>query len=61
MTGVAQTGTVNQNIGLTYNNDFMVTGITYAGGTEAIAYDKDGLPVQVEDTNLTMLRGFSAP
>lgn len=37
------TGTLNQSLGYTYNNDFNVTGFTYAGVTENYTYDNDGL------------------
>jgi len=36
-------GTLNQTLGYTYNNDFNLTGFTYAGGTTNYAYDSDGL------------------
>jgi RHS repeat-associated protein len=36
-------GTLNQSIDYTYDNDFDVTSMTYAGGTEALSYDLDGL------------------
>jgi RHS repeat-associated protein len=36
-------GTLNQTFGYSYNNDFDLTGFTYAGSTESYAYDNDGL------------------
>ncbi len=43
ITSVSQSGTLNQDIGLEYNDDFRATSITYAGGTETLSYDNDGL------------------
>jgi len=37
------TGTLNQSLNYTYNNDFNATGFTYAGDTENYTYDNDGL------------------
>ena len=42
VTSVDLTGTLNQSLGYTYNNDFNVTGFTYAGDTENYTYDNDG-------------------
>ena len=36
-------GTLNQSLGYTYNNDFDVSGFTYAGASVAYSYDNDGL------------------
>ena len=36
-------GTLSQTLGYSYNNDFNVTGFTYAGGTASYVYDNDGL------------------
>ena len=43
ITSETLTGTLNQSLGYTYNNDFNVTGFTYAGSTENYTYDNDGL------------------
>ena len=43
LTSIDLTGTLNQSLGYTYNNDFNVTGFTYAGDTENYTYDNDGL------------------
>jgi RHS repeat-associated protein len=43
ITSETLTGTLNQSLGYTYNNDFNVTGFTYAGGTDNYTYDNDGL------------------
>ncbi|WLE95637.1 MAG: RHS repeat-associated core domain-containing protein [Candidatus Electrothrix communis] len=36
-------GTLNQVLEFTYNNDFNLSAISYAGGTENLSYDNDGL------------------
>ena len=43
VTGIAQTGTLTGGLGLAYNNDFQLSALTYAGATENMEYDKDGL------------------
>jgi RHS repeat-associated protein len=37
------TGSLNQTLGYTYNNDFNLSSFTYAGDTHLYAYDEDGL------------------
>ncbi len=43
LTSETLTGSINQTIGFNYNDDFNAINITYAGGTENITYDNDGL------------------
>lgn len=43
LTGQTFSGTLNASVSMTYNNLFDVDSFTYAGGTEACTYDKDGL------------------
>ncbi len=43
ITSVSNTGTLNQTIGYSYNNDFRVSSINYAGTTQNLGYDSDGL------------------
>ena len=43
VTSIDLTGTLNQSLGYTYNNDFNVTGFAYAGDAENFTYDNDGL------------------
>jgi RHS repeat-associated protein len=43
VTSETLTGTLNQSLGYTYNDDFNLTSLTYAGGTESYTYDNDGL------------------
>jgi len=38
-----RSGTLNQAISYTYNNDFVLSSITYAGATQSFGYDNDGL------------------
>ncbi|MBU2431296.1 MAG: hypothetical protein KKH99_11455, partial [Proteobacteria bacterium] len=50
---IASTGTLNQGIELDYNNDFNTTSIKYAGVTEYITYDNDGLITGVGNYTIT--------
>ena len=43
VTSEKATGTLAQTLSYAYNNDFAVTGFTYAGVTAAFTYDNDGL------------------
>ena len=43
LTSQTFSGVLDQSINYTYNNDFLVTGLTYAGATENYTYDNDGL------------------
>lgn len=43
VTAEKATGTLSQNLTYAYNNDFAVTGFTYAGATVSYLYDNDGL------------------
>ena len=43
LTGDTRAGLLNQTLSYTYNNDFNLTSFTYAGNTQAYAYDQDGL------------------
>jgi RHS repeat-associated protein len=43
VTSETLSGTLNQPLGYTYNDDFNLTSLTYAGGTESNTYDNDGL------------------
>ncbi len=43
LTSLTQSGTLNQTINYSYNNDFLVTSSTYAGTTNNYTYDKDNL------------------
>ncbi|GAB6192614.1 NHL domain-containing protein [Desulfocastanea catecholica] len=43
VTGIAQNGSLTGSLGFSYNNDFQLASFTYAGETEDLGYDKDGL------------------
>jgi RHS repeat-associated protein len=43
VTSEIASGTLNQTLGYSYNNDFNVTAFTYAGATTSFTYDNDGL------------------
>jgi RHS repeat-associated protein len=49
----ALTGTLNQTLSYTYNNDFNLTGFTYAGAAAAYTYDDDGLLTQASGYTIT--------
>jgi len=53
LTGIAQSGMLHQTISYSYNNDFAVTSMTYAGATQTYAYDNDGLLTQSGAYTLT--------
>ena len=53
MTSMTQSGTLNQSIGHSYNSDFLPVGIAYAGGTETLDYDRDGLLIRTGDAVIT--------
>ena len=40
-------GTLNQTLSYTYNNDFNLSSMTYAGATDSFSYDNDGLLTNV--------------
>jgi len=52
LTSMTQSGTLNQSIDYRYNRDFRADAITYAGKTETLAYDKDGLPIRRGDAQI---------
>ncbi|WP_428740029.1 hypothetical protein, partial [Sulfurimonas sp.] len=53
LTSLTQSGTLDQSINYTYNNDFEVISTTYAGTTTNYSYDNDGLLTQSGDFTLT--------
>jgi RHS repeat-associated protein len=55
------TGTVNQQLSYSYDNDFEVTEFSYAGNTTAYAYDKDGLLTGAGDFTITRDAGNGLP
>jgi len=53
LTQTVQTGVLNHTTDYTYNNDFKVSSVTYAGATENYSYDDDGLLISSGDYTLT--------
>lgn len=43
LTGVTAAGLLNLSLGFTYNNNFQPDTFTYAGASESVTYDNDGL------------------
>ena len=43
VTSETLSGTLNQALGYTYNDDFNLISMSYAGATESYTYDNDGL------------------
>ncbi len=54
-------GTLNQTLGYSYNNDFNLSGFTYAGGTINYAYDNDGLLTGAGSFTVTRNAGNGLP
>ena len=48
-----RTGIINQTINFTYDNDFSISSITYAGQTDVLAYDDDGLTTSIGGFTIT--------
>ncbi len=46
LTGLSYTGIVKQTIAMEYNNDLRLSKLSYAGNSDTIDYDKDGLLTQ---------------
>jgi RHS repeat-associated protein len=40
-------GTLNQGVAYTHNNDFKVASLSYGGYTDTLSYDDDGLPTDI--------------
>ena len=53
MTSQTLSGTLNQTLSFAYNNDFNLTGFTYAGATASFTYDNDGLLTQTSGYTVT--------
>ncbi len=53
VTNITQSGTITSALGFTYNNDFKLTSFTYAGATEDLGYDNDGLLTSTGDFIIT--------
>ncbi|NWF93671.1 MAG: hypothetical protein HXY46_12185, partial [Syntrophaceae bacterium] len=57
----ALSGTLNQTLSYTYNNDFNPKSLTYAGGTVSFTYDNDGLLTGVGNFTITRNAGNGLP
>jgi RHS repeat-associated protein len=57
VTAEVLSGTLNQSLNYTYNNDFDISGFTYAGQTENYSYDNDGLLTAAGDFSITRNAG----
>jgi RHS repeat-associated protein len=53
LTSMSYTGELNQIINYSYNSDFLADSITYAGSTETLDYDNDGMLIQSGDFAIT--------
>jgi RHS repeat-associated protein len=61
VTSETLSGTSNQVLGYTYNDDFNLTSLTYAGGTESFTYDNDGLLTGAGSFTITRNAGNGLP
>jgi RHS repeat-associated protein len=61
VTSEALTGTLSQSLGYIYNNDFILTGFTYAGATTGFSYDNDGLLTGAGNFTITRNAGNGLP
>ena len=52
-TSMTYSGTLNQGLSYTYNNDFFVNSVSYAGATESYAYDQDNMLTGAGDYTIT--------
>ncbi len=53
LSGLTISGTLNQSLGYTYNNDFLPETLTYAGATQDYAYDSDNLLTGADSYTIT--------
>jgi RHS repeat-associated protein len=61
VTSEVLSGTLNQSLDCTYNNDFDISGFTYADQTENYSYDNDGLLTTAGDFSITRNAGNGLP
>ena len=61
VTSEALAGTLSQSLLYTYNNDFKLTGLTYAGATTGFSYDNDGLLTGAGNFAITRNAGNGLP
>jgi len=53
LTSMTQAGVLNETVAYSYNNDFLVSGMTYAGATTHYDYNSDGELTQAGDFSLS--------
>ena len=61
VTSETLSGTLNKALGYTYNDDFNLTSLTYAGATESYIYDNDGLLTGAGNFTITRNAGNGLP
>jgi RHS repeat-associated protein len=61
VTSETSSGTLNQALGYTYNDDFNLTSMTYAGGTESYTYDNDSLLIGAGSFTISRNAGNGLP
>jgi RHS repeat-associated protein len=61
LTSETLTGTLSQTIGYAYNSDFLPSSLSYAGGSTAYAYDRDGLLVKAGPFTISRNAGNGLP
>ena len=61
VTSETSSGTLNQSLGYTYNDDFNHTSLTYSGGTESYTYDNDGLMTDAGNFTISRNAGNGLP
>jgi len=61
ITSETLSGTLNQTLSYTYNNDFNLKSLTYAGGTVSYTYDNDGLLTKAGTFSITRNAGNGLP
>jgi RHS repeat-associated protein len=61
LTADSRTGLLNQTITYSYNPDFRIASIDYAGGSQAFAYDDDGLLINAGPYTITRNAGNGLP
>ena len=58
LTSITLSGTLNQSIAYSYNNDFLPLSITYAGSQTAYSYNKDNELIQSGSYTITRTKRF---
>ncbi len=53
LTKATQTGVLNQTLKMTYNSDFLLSSLSYAGATTNYSYNQDSEPTKIGDYEIT--------